>query len=680
MTESWRLRLRTRTLLFTALFACLFLVLIGRLAHLQIARHDELLRLAERQHSKAVALRPQRGLIFDRHGQPLAISSATESLYALPPRIDDAPGLARALAPLLEEPPGELRKRLAADRPFVWVKRKLPPPVAQKIRALRAPGLGFVEESARFYPNRELAAHVLGFEGVDSRGLEGIEYAYESHLAGQSGLALVERDALGRGASGAPTVVKPATPGKSVVLTLDATIQYLAEKEIEAAWRRTLARSAMAVVLDTRTGELLALAIRPTFNPNRIAAATPHQWRNRAVTDPFEPGSTFKAILAAAALEEGVVRPADLFYGEQGAITVASTVIRDWKPYGWLTFSEVLQHSSNVGAIKVGLALGRERYARYIAAFGFGSLTGLGLPGESRGQVRPPERWSGLSLAAMSMGQELSVTALQMVSAFAAVANGGRLLQPQIVREVWDAQGREVGGFKPRLVRQVISPETARTLTKLLTRVVSEGTGARAAIAGHAVAGKTGTAQKLDPATGRYSRTKSVLSFVGFAPADEPRIAMLVLLDEPQTAQWGSEAAAPIFARIGEEVLRYLNVPSQESHPVQIVSGADAAKGAGPRAGDPRRVPEPEAWVRGSVGAGSAVVIPAGGWVGSPEPTMPNLIGRSFREALATLSAYDVHVEVSGRGIVVAQQPSAGLQIQPGIVCRLDLAPPTASQ
>ena len=515
MTGSWGNLLRTRTLLLTALFACLFLLLVGRLAYLQILKHEELLRLAERQRSKTIPLRAQRGPILDRHHQPLAVSGATESLYALPPKIDDADDLAGMLAPLLGEPPENLRKKLTSDRPFVWIRRKLPPPTAQAIRALRVHGLGFVQESARFYPNRELAAHVLGFEGLDGRGMEGIERAYEAQLAGQDGLALVERDALGREVGGAPTILRPATPGKSVVLTLDATIQYFAEKEIEAAWRRTRAKSAMVVVLDPRTGELLAVAIRPTFNPHRFTAAAPDEWRNRAVTDPFEPGSTFKAILAATALDEGVASLGDRFYGEQGSITVANTVIHDWKKYGWLTFSEVLQHSSNVGAIKLGFQVGRERYARYISAFGFGSLSGVGLPGESRGQVRPPERWSGLSLATMSIGQEISVTALQMVSAFAAVANGGRLLQPRVVRELLDAQGREVEGFKPRVVRQVISPDTARTLAAVLTRVVSDGTGRKATIAGYEVAGKTGTAQKLDPATHRYSRAPGVLSFVG---------------------------------------------------------------------------------------------------------------------------------------------------------------------
>jgi cell division protein FtsI (penicillin-binding protein 3) len=416
----------------------------------------------------------------------------------------------------------------------------------------------------------------------------------------------------------------------------------------------------MAIVLDPRTGELLALAVRPTFNPNNFATATSNEWRNRAVTDPFEPGSTFKVILAAAALEERVVRPGDRFYGEQGTITVASTVIHDWKRYGWLTFSEVLQNSSNVGAVKVGLALGRERYYRHIAGFGFGSLTGVGLPGESRGQVRTPERWSGLSLATLSIGQEVSVTALQMVAAFGAVANGGRLMQPQVVRAVLDSSGREARGFEPRAIRQVISPETARTLTQIMTRVVADGTGHNAAIPGYDVAGKTGTAQKVDQATKRYSRAPGILSFVGFAPADDPRIVMLVLLDEPRNEKWGSEAAAPIFAGLGREVLRYLNVPPRDAPPVQIVRGLEPGMvvpvSSRLRAGNGRPALDQDAL----------------------NPPMPDVAGKSLRRALASLEPLDIRLEVVGRGVVVAQRPAAGEALAPGSVARLELAPPTA--
>ena len=650
--------LRSRTLIFAAFLACAFLGILVRLSYLQIVKHDEYSRLAESQHAKTVALRPKRGPIVDRAGQVLAESSAAESLFALPHRIDDVQRLARTLAPILGDPAPEIAKRMDASKRFVWVKRKLPPAVAQAVRELNEPGLGFLQESLRLYPSRELAAHVVGFEGLDGKGLGGIEQVWDSHLAGAEGRVLVERDALGRDVTGAPTVLKATVPGQGVALTIDATLQYLAEKEVEAAWRRTRSKAAMAVMMDPRTGEILAMAIRPTFNPNAFATATDEQRRNRAITDPFEPGSTFKVIMAAGALEEGVVRPTDRFYGENGKIKVATAVISDWKPFGWLTFSEVLQNSSNVGSIKAGMQLGKERYYRYITGFGFGQPVGLGLPGESRGQLRAPAQWSALSLATMSIGQEISVTAVQILTAFAAIANGGRLMQPQIVRAVLDAQGREASVFEPKAIRQVISPETARELTTIMTAVVREGTGHNAAIPGYEVAGKTGTAQKMDPATRRYSHAPGVLSFVGFAPADDPRMAMIVLLDEPKNEKWGSEAAAPIFSAIGREALRHMNVPPRGTTPVPILR-ADSTTVETAGAAPPVRL------VSVDDASDAAGVMPA-------------LQGRSLRRAMAALAPFDVALHVDGHGVVVAQSPAPGTPMSAGMPCRLVLAGPAA--
>ena len=650
--------LRSRTLIFAAFLACAFLGILVRLSYLQIVKHDEYSRLAESQHAKTVALRPKRGPIVDRAGQVLAESSAAESLFALPHRIDDVERLARTLAPILGDPAPDIAKRMDASKRFVWVKRKLPPAVAQAVRELNEPGLGFLQESLRLYPSRELAAHVVGFEGLDGKGLGGIEQVWDSHLAGAEGRVLVERDALGRDVTGAPTVLKATVPGQGVALTIDATLQYLAEKEVEAAWRRTRSKAAMAVMMDPRTGEILAMAIRPTFNPNAFATATDEQRRNRAITDPFEPGSTFKVIMAAGALEEGVVRPTDRFYGENGKIKVATAVISDWKPFGWLTFSEVLQNSSNVGSIKAGMQLGKERYYRYITGFGFGQPVGLGLPGESRGQLRAPAQWSALSLATMSIGQEISVTAVQILTAFAAIANGGRLMQPQIVRAVLDAQGREASVFEPKAIRQVISPETARELTTIMTAVVREGTGHNAAIPGYEVAGKTGTAQKMDPATRRYSHAPGVLSFVGFAPADDPRMAMIVLLDEPKNEKWGSEAAAPIFSAIGREALRHMNVPPRGTTPVPILR-ADSTTVETAGAAPPVRLVSVD-------DASDAAGL------------MPALQGRSLRRAMAALAPFDVALHVDGHGVVVAQSPAPGTPMSAGMPCRLVLAGPAA--
>jgi len=664
MTEHRTAELRNRTVIFAVLLACAFLGLLGRLAYLQVLKHDEYSKLALSQHAKTIPLKPRRGPILDRNGQVLAVSSKAESLYALTSRIEDRDRLAARLALILGEPAREISGRLDSSKRFVFVKRRLPPDVAEAIRDLKEPALGFVEESLRLYPNRELAAHAIGFEGVDGRGLAGVEQSWDAQLAGVEGRALIGRDALGREATGSPTVLKPSIPGQGVMLTVDATLQYIAEREVEAAWRRTRSKAAMAVLLDPRTGEILALAIRPTFNPNNFATATDDDRRDRAVTDPFEPGSTFKVILAAAALEEGVARPTDRFYAENGAITVAKITIHDWKKYGWLTFTEVLQNSSNVGAIKIGLTLGKERFYKYIAAFGFGAAAGVGLSGESRGQLRPPAQWSGLSLATMSIGQEISVTALQLVSAFAAIANGGRLMRPGIVRAMLDSQGRAVRTVEPRVVRQVITPDTAHVLTRMMTAVVREGTGHNAAIPGYEVAGKTGTAQKLDPATRRYSRAPGVLSFVGFVPADDPRLAMLVMLDEPKNEKWGSEAAAPIFAAIGREALRHLNVPPGDTSPVPLVRGEVAARMSRAGAVSGERLD-------------AGVVKPVGlGLAPDSSAVMPLVERLSLRQAMETLAPFNVQIEISGRGLVVSQWPAAGAPLAPGTICRLTLASP----
>ena len=642
--------LRARVLILAALLVVAFVGVTGRLAWLMIFKRAELAQMAERQYSRTVVLAAARGPIVDRQGAPLATSTPGESLFAQPRAVGDPVRVAARLAPILDVPAHELHAALTSSRSFIWLKRKLPPVEAARVRDLAEPGLGFLDEPLRLYPNRELAAQVLGFEGVDG-GLEGIERAWNATLAGTPGKAVVGRDALGREVVTQHVLATPE-PGHGVMLTIDKTIQYLAEREIDAAYRRTRSKAAMAVVMEPRTGDILALAIRPTFNPNAFSDAPSRDaWRNRAVTDPFEPGSTFKVILAAAALEEGVVRPDDRIYAENGQLTIARTVIHDWKKFGWLTFTEVLQNSSNVGSMKVGLSLGKERYYKYMTAFGFGAPTGVGLTGESRGVLRDPQRWSALSLPTMSIGQEVSVTALQMVAAFGAVANGGTLMRPRLVKAEFDADGREIRRFEPKPVRQVVSPETARTLSRMLARVVEEGTGHFAMVPGYEVGGKTGTAQKLDPATRRYSRAPGVLSFVGFVPANEPRLVMLVMLDEPKNEKWGSEAAAPIFSAIAGPVLRYLEVPPRDATPIQIVTGGGA-----------------DGKVAGGVRLASVATETAAG-------VMPDLRGSTLRQALAALTPRGVRVEIAGRGRVVQQAPAAGEQLGDDAVARLTLSP-----
>ena len=655
--------LRTRVFILAGILAVAFGAVVSRLVYLQVLRHAELSALAERQYSRTITLHAPRGPIVDRRGTPLATSSAAESLFAQPRSVGDPVRVAGRLAPLLAMNERELHGMLTSPKSFVWIKRQLPPALVDRVKSLREPGLGFVADPLRLYPNRELAAHIVGFEGADG-GLEGVERAREAELAGRPGRAIVGRDALGRDVVTQQILQAPA-PGHGVMLTLDSTIQYLAEREIDAAYRRTGSKAAMAVVLEPKTGDVLAVAIRPTFNPNTFTEANKDALRNRALTDPFEPGSTFKIIMAAAALEEGVVRPEDRIYGENGSITIARTTIRDWKKQGWMTFTEVLQQSSNVGSIKVGMAIGKETYHRYMTAFGFGALTNVGLTGESRGLLRPPSRWSALSLPTMSIGQEISVTAMQMVASFGAIANGGVMMQPRLVRATFDADGREIKREEPKALRRVISEATARTLMRLMVQIVDSGTGHAAAIPGYDVGGKTGTAQKMDPATKRYSHAPGVLSFVGVAPADDPKFVMLVMLDEPKNEKWGSEAAAPIFSAIGREILRYLEVPPRDAQPVQIVTAQ-----AHPAALHVRTAPA-------GIDAGASVERVSSEAAGADDGLrMPDLRGKPLRQALATLSALRVDVELRGHGLVVAQSPEAGAALRDDTAVRLTLVKP----
>ena len=649
--------LRTRVLILAALFAVAFGAVVSRLVNLQVVRHAELSAMAERQYSRTITLHAPRGPIVDRRGAPLATSSAAESLFVHPRGVGDPVRVAARLAPLLGMTEPELHAMLTAPKTFVWIKRQLPPGVAERVKALREPGLGFVVDPLRLYPNRELAAHVIGFDGAEG-GLEGVERAWQKELVGTSGRAIVGRDALGREVVTQQVLQSPA-PGHGVMLTLDTTIQYIAEREIDAAYRRTSSKAAMAVVLEPKTGDVLAVAIRPTFNPNTFTEANKDALRNRAVTDPFEPGSTFKIIMAAAALEEGVVKPDDRIYGENGSITIARTTIKDWKKQGWMTFTEVLQQSSNVGSIKVGLSIGKEPYYRYMTAFGFGAPTGVGLAGESRGLLREPGRWSALSLPTMSIGQEISVTAMQMVASFGAIANGGVLMQPRLVRATFDADGREIRREEPRALRRVISEETARTLMRLMVQIVDKGTGHAAMIPGYDVGGKTGTAQKMDPATRRYSHAPGVLSFIGVAPADDPRFVMLVMLDEPKNEKWGSEAAAPIFSAIGREVLRYLEVPPRDAQPVQILTAAPPALSPPPMA-----EPAPAA----------GLVLESGPDGGA---RMPDVRGKPLRQALAALAPLRAGIELEGHGLVIEQSPAAGTPLAVDAAVRLTLARPS---
>lgn len=564
---------RGRRYVVLLLLLCGFGVVLFRLVSLQVLQAAELTLKADRQHQKTVSLEGARGTIVDRHGKVLAMNMDVPSVFGVPTALNSPAKTARSLSPVLRVSTHELERKLRQDRGFVWLARKLDPEQGRRLEGMPIEGIGMVMEGRRFYPKGPLLSHVLGFAGMDGEGLEGIERRYESHLRGEKRVTILQRDALGRTVFPKGRVEQVPTPGHSLVLTIDEVIQYITEKELEEAVSRVHAKSGTMIVLDPQTGALLALAVSPRFDPNAVGSIGPDRWRNRALTDAYEPGSTMKAIVAAAAIEENVMKPGTMVFGENGRMTVANTVIHDHEKMGWVTFAEVIQKSSNIGAAKTGMALGEQRLYRYLQAFGFGQRTEIDLPGEVSGLLKDFRYWGRRSLASISMGQEIGVTPIQMVSAVGAIANGGVLMKPYVVSEIRDAEGRALKQVLPQVKRRVVSEETARTITTILEGVVTDGTGGKAAIPGFRVAGKTGTAQKIDPRTGAYSPTLFVGSFVGFAPADNPRLAMIVVIDEPHGEAWGGTVAAPVFRRVGEQVLNYLGVSANE--PVKLAMASE---------------------------------------------------------------------------------------------------------
>jgi cell division protein FtsI (penicillin-binding protein 3) len=556
-----------------SIFLLLLLSLGGvaaKLFFLQIQQRDRLAERATKQYQRRLPIVSRRGTITDRAGRELAVSLKVLSVFAQPAAVEDPAATAKALAPILEQPTKDILARLTTDKPFVWIQRQLDPAKTEAITDLNLKGIGLYPESRRYYPRQELAAHVLGMMSLDDRGLEGLEHQYDDLLGGQPQFVAAQQDALGR------VIFRQEEPERrapvfDLTLTIDEVIQYITERELQRAVERSRAKAGTAIVMDPWTGEVLALANQPTYDPNNYQKSGAAARRDRAVTDAFEPGSIFKAILAAGALEEGVIRPGDRFFGENGAIEVSGVTIRDHEKYGWLTVREILAHSSNVGAIKIGQKLGKSLYYHYISSFGFGSLTGLDLPGETPGLMRRPKSWSALSLSVLSLGQEISVTPVQIATAFSAVANGGNLVRPHVVHALKAQDGSLSREVDPGVIRRVISPETARTLLDMLRGAVEDGTGKEAALEEYTVAGKTGTAQKMDPATGRYSHQKIVASFVGAVPAESPRLVILVLIDEPEALRWGGSIAAPTFREIARDALKYLQVPPSPSRDVRLV-------------------------------------------------------------------------------------------------------------
>ena len=539
--------------------------LIARLAFLQIIQHDTLVAKSEKQYLSTVKTHFGRGIIYDRNLNELARNVETESVYINPSEIFDRKATARILSATLKLDPDQVRKKISSKKHFVWIKRKSPLHEVAELKKSGLSGVGYVSEQKRFYPKRELAASVLGFVGMDNQGLAGIEHAYQAKLKGATFRQVMERDARGRNIQPVEGLRNSNLRNYDLALTLDEVIQFTTEYHLKKQVEHFKADSGMAVVMNPHTGEIYAMANVPQFNPNRYGAFPQQVWKNNIIASSYEPGSIFKPIVAAAALDKGLARPQDIFFCENGKMEIGNVHIGEASDhkFGWLTMRDIIAKSSNIGAIKIAQQGGREPCYEYIRKFGFGEKSGLSLPGESKGQLKEQKAWNKLSLASISFGHEIAVTPIQMVSALAAIANGGNLMEPRITHSLIK-DGRVIEQFKPEKIRRVISEKTSRQLVEILKSVVKTGTGKKAALEGIDVAGKTGTAQKYNTKTQSYSKTEFISSFIGFAPADSPRLVILVMIDNPKGLHWGSVVAAPVFREIAKKALRYLNVPSSK--------------------------------------------------------------------------------------------------------------------
>ncbi len=555
---------RRRVLLVALMIPALALLAGFRLYQLQVVRGDALRARAVDQHEELIEVPATRGVIVDRNGRELAVSLAAKTLFAHPRRIEYPERAAELLAPLIQLTRAEIVSRLTSGKKFVYLERAVEPEVVAAIRELDLPigpndPIGFHECSKRFYPRGQLGVHVVGFASIDGKGLEGAEKSFDEILSGDESVYLLRQD--GAGGEARELLRGPKREARDVVLTIDAVLQYTVERELQRALRKSGARSGSAVVMDPGTGQVLAMANLPTLNANRFPKSNLDERRNRAVVDQFEPGSTFKIVTMASALENGVVRPNQLIDCENGALEFLGTVFHDSSPHKILSARQVMQYSSNIGMIKIGQALEPAALSSTITDFGFGSATGIELPGEARGLLSPVDRWTEYSRASLMFGHEIGVTTLQMASAISVVANRGILVPPRILLGERGADGRLEPAPDP-VERRVISAGTARLLSAMLEDTVTDGTGVNAKVAGYRVAGKTGTAQKI--VDRKYSKTDYVASFGGFAPVHDPRLTVLVVLDSPEMGRHhGNTASAPAFSRIMADALAYLRIPSE---------------------------------------------------------------------------------------------------------------------
>lgn len=551
---------RERILFLLFVFVFIFLLLIYRLYNIQVVSGSVLHELARKEHIASYAIDGKRGVIYDRNLKRLAVNVESKSLFAIPYKIEEPEETARLLSSSLGLPYQEIEKQLIKERYFVWIARKLSHEKYEELKSLELDGLDFVTENKRYYPKDALAAHIIGFVGIDNQGLEGLELFFDNELKSQPGLVVMERDASGAKIPLSIERIQPSKNGTSIALTIDEVVQYITEEALNKAFLEYRPKSAVAIVVIPKTGEILSIAVKPSFNINKYQDASEDCRRNRAITDNFEPGSTFKVFTIATALENGYARLSDHF-NCKGWINYQGTVIRDIDPHGYQDLTDIVKNSCNVGVIEVGTRIDKNIFAQSLQNFGFGEKTEIDLLGESPGLFRPVSQWSKISNASLSIGQEISVTPLQLVMGVAALANDGVLMKPQIVSRVLDEEDNIIKQYSPMVVRQVISSNTARTMSRIMQEVVDDGTGTRAKLKHYSAAGKTGTSQKFDFNLGRYSNEKFTSWFAGFAPADNAEIAIVVMLDEPKGSYYGGTVAAPVFQEIASKVLPYLSVP-----------------------------------------------------------------------------------------------------------------------
>jgi len=552
---------KSRLFVVFIVFISILTFYLTRIIYLQIFKSKDYSIIADNQHNILLQIEPQRGDIYDRNLRKMAIDCKVDSVYAVPIEMpgSDKGEIAANLSRLLDLNEDMILARLNQEKSFVWIKREVDKDTSERIEDLNLKSVRLLKEHKRFYPNGPLASHLIGFTGIDDTGLEGIELLYDGYLRGTPGWRWTVRDAKRRDIISEDVKFIPPSDGLSVVLTIDEAMQHIAENSLDEVFKKYKAKAASIIVMDPHNGDILALASRPSFNPNEFSTAGADLYRNRCVTDMYEPGSVFKVFTAACAIEEGLVDINQNFFCEDGEYRIAGRILHDHKPLGTLTFREVIEKSSNIGVCKIAEIIGKERLYKFIKLFGFGELTGADIPGEIEGIVRRPSEWSAVSISSVPIGQEIAVTSMQLVTAVSAIANGGYLMKPRVVREVRDSGGNIIKSFDPAIVRQVISTETADIIKDIMKGVVESGTGGNARLEGYTTAGKTGTAQKVE-AHGGYSHTKFVASFVGFAPAVDPRITILVTVDEPRPVYYGGSVAAPVFRDAARDILRYMKI------------------------------------------------------------------------------------------------------------------------